>query len=74
MKEHKAPFPIIVHLLEGHIDFGINGKKNELTKGAILTLDGNVPHDLNALEDSVVRLSLSKRDKVERVKDVGLNS
>lgn len=74
MREHKAPFPIIVHLLEGCIDFGIEGNTHKLNKGAILTLSGNVPHDLLAHEDSIVRLSLSKLDKPERVADVAKNS
>ena len=74
MREHKAPFPIVVHLLEGSIDFGIAGQNNRLEKGAILTLEGNTPHDLYAHEDSMVRLTLSKQDKVERVEDVVKNS
>lgn len=74
MKEHKAPFPIIVHVLEGEIDFGINGEINLLKKGAILTLEGNVHHDLTAREDSIVRLTLSKLDKAERVDKVAQDS
>lgn len=70
MREHKAPFPIVVHLLEGSIDFGIEGNSNRLEKGAILTLEGNVPHNLYAHENSIVRLTLSKLDKAERVEEV----
>lgn len=70
MKEHKAPFPIIVHILEGEIDFGVNGEISLLKKGAILTLEGNVPHDLKAREDSIVRLTLSKLDSASRVEKV----
>lgn len=70
MKEHKAPFPIIVHILEGTIDFGVCGKIKKLKKGAIITLEENVPHDLTAVEDSIVRLSLSKLDKISRVEKV----
>lgn len=70
MKEHKTPFPIVVHLLEGKIDFGVQGSVHSIGKGEILALDGNVPHDLVALEDSIVRLTLSKLDKVERVEKV----
>lgn len=74
MKEHTAPFPIVVHLLEGEIDFGINGEKHNIKTGAILTLDAKVPHDLYAKENSVVRLTLSKKDQAERVADVAKSS
>ena len=70
MKEHKAPFPIIVHVLEGTIDFGVLGEIKKLQKGAIITLEENIPHDLTALEDSIVRLSLSKLDNASRVEKV----
>ncbi|WP_320816093.1 cupin domain-containing protein [Flavobacterium sp.] len=70
MKEHKAPFPIIVHVLEGKIDFGVLGEIKKLQKGAIISLKENIPHDLTALEDSVVRLSLSKLDNAARVEKV----
>lgn len=74
MKEHKAPFPIIVHVLEGEIDFGVEGKVHVLQKGAIITLAGHVPHDLNAKQNSIVRLTLSKLDTPERVANVIGNS
>ena len=74
MKEHKAPFPIIVHILEGEIAFGVEGNIHDLKKGAMLTLEGNIPHDLSAKADSMVRLTLSKQDTADRVKDVAAHS
>lgn len=74
LKEHRAPFPIVVHLLEGSVDFGIEGEINRLNKGDILTLAGKVPHNLLALEDSIVRLTISSLDKAERVEDVAQKS
>lgn len=70
MKEHKTPYAIIVHILEGEIDFGIEGVIHPLKKGNIVNLDGNVIHDLTAKKDSIVRLTLSKLDKIERVEEV----
>jgi quercetin dioxygenase-like cupin family protein len=70
MKEHKAPFPIIVHVLEGEIDFGVSAKNHVLVKGSIISLDANIPHDLSAQKDSVVRLTLLKGDTAERVEKV----
>ncbi len=74
MKEHKTAYPIVVHLLEGSIEFGVQGKKHQLKKGDILALEGNVPHDLLANEESVVRLTLSKLDSPDRVKKVAEDS
>ncbi len=70
MKEHKAAYPIAVHLLKGAIEFGVEGTKHQLKEGDILTLEGNIAHDLLAHEESIVRLTLSKLDSVERVKGV----
>ncbi len=70
MNEHKAPFPIIIELFEGTIEFGINGKKQILKKGDLIALDENVPHDLKCVTDCIIRLSVSVLDTVERVKKV----
>src|SRR5690606_27853609 len=74
MKEHKTPFPIVVEIFDGAIDFGVNGVVHNLKKGDLVALEGGIPHDLNALETSTVRLSLNKADSAKRVEDVARNS
>ena len=70
MKEHKTGFPITVEIFEGAIDFGVQGTVHSLVKGDIVTLEAHIPHDLTAKADSIVRLTLAKRDTVSRVKSV----
>lgn len=74
MKEHQTKFPIVVHILEGSIDFGVKEQIFLMKKGDVITLSGNVPHTLKALENSVIRLTLSKADLVSRVEEVVKNS
>ena len=70
MKKHQAPYPIIVHLLSGAITFGTPGKEHHLKAGDILSLEAKVPHDLSAITDSIVRLSLATADSASRVSAV----
>lgn len=70
LKEHQTPFPIVVEVFEGAIDFGVNGEIQALKKGDLISLEGNVPHDLRAKEISTVRLSLNKSDSAKRIENV----
>ena len=70
MREHKTKFPIVVEIVDGIISFGVNGERYELEKGKLIALEGHIAHDLIAVKDSVVRLSLNKSDDVSRVEKV----
>ena len=70
MKEHKTSFPIVVEIVDGAIDFGVNNEMLHLKKGNLIALERNVPHDLKAIKDSVIRLTLTKNDAASRVNKV----
>ena len=70
MKEHSAPFPISVMILDGSIDFGVEGVQHRLNRGDLIKLDASVVHELLAIEDAVVQLTLSKHDTIKRVEGV----
>lgn len=70
MKEHKTPFPIAVEVFKGEVNFGVKGEVYHFKQGDLLALEGNVPHDLTALSDTVIRLTLSKKDALSRVEGV----
>ncbi len=73
MKDHKAPYPIIIHLIEGEVDFGLKDQQYLLKEGDIFSLEANVTHNLLAVKNSIVRLSLAKKDTSERVISAAAN-
>ncbi|MFT5724376.1 MAG: quercetin dioxygenase-like cupin family protein [Bacteroidia bacterium] len=68
MKDHSAPLPIVVSVLKGQIDFGTESGQVLLNPGDIISVEPSVRHNLLALEESVVRLTLAKGDSADRVK------
>ncbi len=70
MKEHKAPNDILVQVLSGKIWFEVNNEKFTFSQGDMLSLKALIPHSLGGLEDSIIRLSLSKNDSEKRVEEV----
>lgn len=70
MKDHHTPHPIAVEIVEGEIDFGVKEEVFTLIKGDIVSLEASVVHNLKATQDSIVRLTLSKKDSIARVKGV----
>ncbi|MFD1768748.1 AraC family ligand binding domain-containing protein [Sphingobacterium suaedae] len=60
LKEHQAAVPILIQVVEGEIDFGTEGGRQALPTGTLIALEPNVPHDLIATKQSIVRLSLHK--------------
>jgi quercetin dioxygenase-like cupin family protein len=73
IKEHKAPYAISIHILEGKINLGVQGILNSLKRGDIISLEKNILHDIIALENTILRLTLSKNDDVKRVEAIVTN-
>lgn len=70
MKEHQSPFSIVIQIVEGTIEFGVKGVNQMLEKGDLISLEGGVPHNLLAKDDSIVRLTLTKSDEAKRVQRI----
>ncbi|MFN8617077.1 MAG: cupin domain-containing protein [Dehalococcoidia bacterium] len=60
IKEHSAKSPVSVQLLRGHIALNAGGQALELRPGQLAFMQPNVPHDVSALEQSVVLLTLAE--------------
>jgi quercetin dioxygenase-like cupin family protein len=58
LKEHRAPGEIVVHCLEGRVEFTTMGKTEVLTPGNLLLLPPAEPHAVRAVEDSSFLLTI----------------
>jgi quercetin dioxygenase-like cupin family protein len=59
LHEHKAPGSISVHCVAGHIRMHAADKLFDLPAGHLLTLERDITHDVEALEDSAFLLTIA---------------
>lgn len=58
LKEHSAPFPLIMQALDGELIVHADQQETRLAPGALLRLDAALPHEVEALSDSRLMLTL----------------
>jgi quercetin dioxygenase-like cupin family protein len=68
---HKANGRISVHVLSGHVRLNAAGRTFDLLPGSVLALDKGAPHDLEALQESAVLLTIAWAGGYSRTEAVG---
>lgn len=58
---HKAPGPITVQVLEGHIEFTAGEQTKPVRKGEVLALDNGAPHSVKAVQHSAILITVAVR-------------
>lgn len=58
LAEHKAPGLVTIHTHSGHVRVSAKGESHDLAAGNLLVLAPNVPHAVEAAEESVMLLTV----------------
>ena len=62
LEKHRTEGRISVHTLDGRIRFSTAERSIELAGGQMLTLDHDIPHDVEAIADSAFLLTIAWRE------------
>jgi quercetin dioxygenase-like cupin family protein len=57
---HEVDGPVTVQVLSGAIQFRVLGESRSLAAGTVIALDKGIPHDIQALQDSELLLTIAK--------------
>lgn len=57
--EHHAAGPVSIQIVSGHLLIRAAGKAFDLREGQLLALEAGVPHDLEALAESAVLVTIT---------------
>ena len=57
--EHKADGRVSIHALSGHVRVNADGRSFDLPAGRLITLEPGERHDLQALEESAVLVTIA---------------
>lgn len=61
LQQHHAHGTVLIQLLQGRVKASVLDQILELSPGHLVVLDPNLPHNLQAVEDSVVLLTIGWR-------------
>ncbi len=59
LPDHQAKGRISIQTVRGHIQVRAEGRTFDLSAGRLLTLDRGLPHEVEALEDSALLLTIA---------------
>lgn len=57
LSQHVAPMDVMVTVIDGSLDFIINGQSNVLRSGEFVFMAKDTPHAVNAVEDTKFMLT-----------------
>lgn len=66
VKEHRAPGSAVVQTLSGRIRLGLADQSVERPAGALVVLEPNLPHDVEALEESAFSITIAWPSGIRR--------
>lgn len=59
ISEHKTEGRISIHMLSGHVRLNASGRTFDLRQGSLIALDQGAAHDIEALEESALLLTIA---------------
>ena len=65
LRQHHAHGTVLIQLLQGSVTTSVLDQVLELSPGHLVVLDPNLPHNLQAVEDSVVLLTIGWRAETD---------
>ena len=64
LSEHSAPFDAFVHVLDGRLRLRIGGRPVDAATGEVVLMPADVPHALEAVEPSMMLLTMIRHREV----------
>jgi quercetin dioxygenase-like cupin family protein len=61
LREHAAPYPLLMQALDGELLVRADGRETRLVPGGLLRLDAALRHEVEAVADSRLMLTLVTR-------------
>lgn len=65
LPEKANKYPIMISVVQGKLELNSDGHKMDLGRGEIISLEPETPHSLIAKEESIIRLTITKSERMK---------